>query len=253
MNRSSTILLVDNDVGAAARLIVGLQDQGFRVLHATDGRQGLQYARAARPDLVLLAADPSTSRRGELVEPSGQGLPRLDGLAVCRTLRQESVVPIIMIGAGDRERERVRGLELGADDYVVKPFSFQELIARVRALLRRRELDRRQLCPPRGRIAAGDIVLDRAARQVWRAGRRLDLRRREFELLCALMENAGHALPRHDLLDQVWGENWVGDPRTVDVHIRWLRKKVEDEPSAPRYIKTVHGYGYRFVAPAAAA
>lgn len=231
----ATILLVEDDVSAAVPLIIDLQDQGFRALHASDGRQGLAYVRAARPDLVLLDAM----------------LPQVDGFTVCRTLRQESAVPIIMLSTSSHETDRIKGLEIGADDYVVKPFSFRELLTRMRALLRRRELDRGHAWRPRDRILVSDVVLDRTARQVRRAGCLIPLRRREFDLLCVLMENAGHALSRHELLDQVWGEDWVGDPRTVDVHICWLRGKLGDDPSGPRYIQTVHGYGYRFVASAA--
>jgi DNA-binding response OmpR family regulator len=237
-----TILLVQDDVKAAVPLLIGLQDQGFRTLHAGDGPQGLAFARAAQPDLVLLDADPSAG--------SGLGLPRLDGFAVCRTLRQESTVPIILFGTRGSERDRVRGLELGADDYLVQPYSFRELLARMRALLRRRDLERGRLSSPEDRMVMGDVVVDRAARQVWRAGRLVELRCREFEVLCVLMENAGQAIARHALLDQVWGADWIGDPRTVDVHVCWLRGKLEDDPSAPRYIQTVRGYGYRFADPA---
>lgn len=243
MKKSATILLVDHDVTTAVRLKMGLQDYGFRPLHATDGEQGLAWARAAQPDLVLLDT----------------ALPRMDGFAVCRTLRQESAVPIIMLSTYDRERDRVRGLEIGADDYVIKPFSpatnsgqsFRELVARVRALLRRRELDRRQVSPANDRIVVGDIVLDRTARQVWQAGQRIDMPQREFDLLRVLMENAGRAISCRELTALVWGEGWIGYPGTLKVHIYRLRKKLEADPSSPRYIQTVRRYGYRFVDPAA--
>lgn len=234
LNTSSTILLVENDMSTALPLIIDLQDEGFRALHARDGRQGLEYARAAQPDLVLLSAT----------------LPRMDGFAVCRTLRRESVVPIIMLSANGHAGDCVRGLEIGADDFIAKPFSSQELVARVRALLRRRELDRRQVCPPNDRIEVGDIVLDRAAHQVWRAGQLIEMPQREYDVLRVLMENAGQAVPRQELLDQVWGEGWIGYSRTLNVHIYRLRQKLEDDPSAPRYIQTVRRYGYRFVDPA---
>ena len=232
-DKTATILLVEDDDTIAEPLIFGLQDEGFRVLHAHDGQRGLELARTEHPDLILLDVM----------------LPGMDGFTVCRTLRRNSAVPIIMLTARGQELDRVMGLEIGADDYVVKPFSFRELLARVRATLRRRELDLGRASPTGERIAVGDIVLDRTARQVWRAGRPLELRQREFDLLCCLMENLGRAVPRHELLDRVWGENWIGDPRTLDVHIRWLREKVEDDPSSPRYIQTVRGYGYRFVDP----
>jgi DNA-binding response OmpR family regulator len=231
----ATVLLVEDDVSAAVSLTIGLQDQGFRTLHASDGRQGLAYARTARPDLILLDVM----------------LPQMDGFAVCRTLRQESAVPIIMLASQHHEANRIKGLEIGADDYLVQPFSFRELLARMRAILRRRDLERGQMSRPSDRLVVGDIVLDRAARQVWQAGRPVNLRGREFDLLCVLMENAGQAIHRHDLLDQVWGEDWIGEPRTLDVHVCWLRGKLEDDASTPRYIQTVRGFGYRCVDPAA--
>jgi len=204
------------------------------VLHAADGQEGLHLARTRSPAVILLDVM----------------LPGVDGFTVCRTLRRESAVPILMLTARGQEMERVMGLELGADDYIVKPFSFRELLARVRAILRRRQLDQGEAPSPADRLTIGEIVLDRTARQVWRAGRPLELTQREFDLLRVLMEHAGQALHRHDLLDRVWGEDWIGDPRTLDVHIRWLREKIEDDPSAPRYIQTVRGYGYRFGDPA---
>lgn len=230
----TTILLIEDDESIAEPLIFGLENEGYRVLHATDGQQGLRLARTESPAVILLDVM----------------LPGVDGFTVCRTLRRESATPILMLTARGQEMDRVMGLELGADDYIVKPFSFRELLARIRAVLRRRQLDRGEAPVPADRLAIGEIVLDRTARQVWRAGRPVDLTPREFDLLCALMEQAGQAVSRHSLLDQVWGEDWIGDPRTLDVHIRWLREKIEDDPSAPRYIQTVRGYGYRFGDPA---
>jgi len=229
---SATILLVEDDELIAEPLIFGLQNEGFQVLHSINGEAGLDVARQARPDLVLLDVM----------------LPGMDGYAVCRALRQESTVPILMITARGQEMERVMGLELGADDYIVKPFSFRELLARVRAALRRRQLDRGTE-PALNRLVAGDLVLDQTARKAWRGGRPVDLTQREFDLLRTLMEHSGEALQRQDLLDEVWGVEWIGDVRTLDVHIRWLREKVEDDPSTPRYIQTVRGYGYRFADP----
>lgn len=233
MDTTTTILLIEDDEIIAEPLIFGLQGEGFQVLHATDGRKGLELAHAEEPALILL----------DIM------LPGMDGFAVCRMLRRESAVPIIMLTARGQEMDRVMGLEIGADDYIVKPFSFRELLARVRATLRRRQLDRGAESPPSDRIVVGEIVLDHMARQVWRAGELVELRQREFDLLTALMEHAGQAVARHELLDLVWGEGWIGDPRTLDVHIRWLREKVEEDPSAPCYIRTVRGYGYRFEDP----
>ncbi|MFQ6102179.1 MAG: response regulator transcription factor [Anaerolineae bacterium] len=238
-----TVLLVKDNASTARRLVTGLRRRGFETLHAADGGQGLLWARTLRPDLVLLDADPSTS--------PGQGLPQTDSFAVCRTLRQESVVPIIMLSARGREIDRIRGLEIGADDYIVEPYSLRELVARMRALLRRRELDRQEIPLPSDQIVVRDIVLDHTTQQVWRAGRLIEMPQREFNLLHVLMENAGQAVPRRALVDQVWGEGWVGCDDTLKVHIYRLRQKLEDDPSAPHYIQTVHRYGYRFVAPAA--
>jgi DNA-binding response OmpR family regulator len=236
-SQPTRILLVEDDEEIADPLIFGLQKEGCLVLHAADGPRGLDLARTSQPDLVLLDVM----------------LPGMDGFRLCRTLRQESSVPIIMLTARGQELDRVMGLELGADDYVVKPFSFRELMARVRATLRRRDLDRGTPRATAERLVVGDIALDRAARLVWRGGQPIELTTREFDLLAALMERHGQAIPRAALFDRVWGESWVGDPRTLDVHIRWLREKVEDNPSAPRYIQTVRGYGYRFVDPGAPA
>jgi DNA-binding response OmpR family regulator len=230
----TTILLIEDDESIAEPLIFGLESEGYQVLHAADGEEGLRLARTRSPAVILLDVM----------------LPGVDGFTVCRTLRRESAVPILMLTARGQEMERVMGLELGADDYIVKPFSFRELLARVRAILRRRKLDRGEVPSPADRLTIGEIVLDRMARQVWRAGRPLELTQREFDLLRVLMEHAGQALHRQELLGQVWGEDWIGDSHTLDVHIRWLREKIEDDPSAPRYIQTVRGYGYRFGDPA---
>ena len=227
-----TILLVEDDEVIAEPLIFGLQDAGYSVLHCTDGQDGLATALGATPDMVLLDVM----------------LPDMDGYSVCRALRKASTVPIIMLTARGEEMDRVMGLELGADDYMVKPFSFRELLARVRAALRRRDLDR-GIEGSHERLVVGDLVLDRTARQVWRGERLVELTQREFDLLAALMVQAGHAVARQELLDAVWGVGWIGDVRTLDVHVRWLREKVEDDPSAPRFIETVRGYGYRLADP----
>jgi len=224
------LLLVEDDESIAEPLRFGLETEGFQVRHATNGVDGLELARTLKPDLVLLDVM----------------LPGMDGFSVVRTLRAESSVPVLMLTARGQELDRVMGLDLGADDYLVKPFSFRELVARVRALLRRRELDRGTGSAPADRLVFGDLALDKTARRVSCAGKPVDLTAREFELLTALMERIGHAQARQELLDRVWGVEWIGDPRTLDVHIRWLREKIEDDPSAPRYIETVRGFGYRF-------
>ena len=228
------VVVAEDDVEIAVPLLLGLQDEGFRVLHAIDGHWALRLARATQPALILLDVD----------------LPGMAGLAVCRTLRQEPAVPILLLTTQEQEQERIHGLVLGADGCLIKPINFQELLARVRMVLHRNGLNSGSGHASADRIAVGDIVLDRTTRQVWRAGQPIHLRRREFDLLCVLMENAGKALSRHELLDRVWGEDWMGDPRTLDVHICWLREKLEDPP-APQRIQTLRGYGYRFGEPAA--
>ena len=229
----ATILLIEDDQAIAEPLIFGLQNENLRVLHAATGTQGLALAREEKPDLVLLDVM----------------LPDIDGFAICKTLRAESTAPILMLTVRGQEMDRVMGLELGADYYIVKPFSFRELVARIRSTLRRRELDRGETVTPNDRVTVGDLVLDRTARQIWRRDQLLELSPREFDLLVALIDHIGQALSRQDLLDLVWGADWVGSPRTLDVHIRWLREKIEDDSAVPRYIETVRGFGYRFVDP----
>lgn len=236
-NDPPKVLLVEDDPSIAEPLTFGLRREGFHVLHASDGLRGQELALAEELDVILL----------DIM------LPVLNGLEVCRLIRQRSAVPIVMLTAKGQELERVMGLQVGADDYIVKPFSFQELVARIQAILRRRQLDRGDIHMPSGRdrVVVESIVIDRAARQVWRKKKKLELSWREFELLWLLMEHVGKALSRHEILDRIWGEEWVGDPKTLDVYIRWLREKIETNPSLPDYIQTVRGYGYRFANPQA--
>ncbi len=224
-----TLLVVEDDPQIAEPLVFGLEEEGYTVLHAADGPEGLSLARSQKPDLILLDVM----------------LPGMDGFQVLRQIRRESVVPVIMLTARDQELDRVMGLESGADDYVVKPFSFRELLARVRATLRRVHIER-QIQPEQRQICIGNLCLDTDARMVRKNENPADLTEKEFALLAALMSRAGQAVHRQMLLDLVWGEDWIGNPRTLDVHIRWLREKLEDDPSQPRYILTVRGYGYRF-------
>jgi DNA-binding response OmpR family regulator len=228
--RRLRVLIIEDDLDIAEPLQFGLEMEGFEVLHALDGERGLELARTAQPDIVLL----------DIM------LPGVDGFSLLRTLRAESTVPIIMVTARGQELDRVMGLELGADDYVVKPFSFRELLARIKAVLRRQELAGGQ---GGSLLRVGELSLDRARRQAWLKGVPLRLSAREFRLLEVLMLNAGQALSRQHLLDAVWGPDWVGDPHTLEVHIRWLREKIEEDPAQPRYIVTVRGYGYRLEAP----
>lgn len=228
---SPTILLVEDDELIVDSVRYGLEHEGYRVLAACDGGAGLALARAEQPDVVLLDVM----------------MPVLDGLQVCRTLRAESTVPIIMLTARGEETDKVIGLELGADDYVVKPFSMRELVARVRAQLRRTEMQPKPATISLFRI--GTVALDRDQHLVTKAGQSVELRPKEFDLLAVLMAQPGHAFERNELLDAVWGPDWIGDTRTLDVHIRWIRQKLEKDPAEPRYILTVRGLGYRFAKP----
>jgi len=227
-----TILLTEDDELIVDSVRYGLEHEGYRVLTAYDGAAGLALARAEHPDAVLLDVM----------------LPVLDGLQVCRTLRAESTVPIIMLTARGEEADKVIGLELGADDYVVKPFSMRELIARIRAQLRRLDMQPKSAAFPTV-SQVGAVTLDRDQHLVTRDGQPVELRPKEFDLLSVLMARPGHAFDRGELLDTVWGPEWIGDTRTLDVHIRWLRQKLEDDPSEARYILTVRGLGYRFAKP----
>jgi DNA-binding response OmpR family regulator len=174
-------------------------------------------------------------------------LPGINGLEVCRRIRATNSIPVIMLTARGEEMDRILGLEVGADDYLAKPFSFRELLARIRSILRRVEMDRQtaQFQP----VSVGDLTLDPIARRAFRGQQELQLSAREFDLLSILMRNAGRALNRDELLSLVWGADWIGDPRTLDVHVRWLRLKIEEDPAVPTYIQTVRGHGYRFAGP----
>jgi len=172
-------------------------------------------------------------------------LPGLDGLSVCRLIRKDSNVPILILTARGTEVDKIVGLKSGADDYIVKPFGLGEFLARVRAALRRASTTS-TLPSVRGRLEAGDLSLDLISRKVYRAGNELRLTHKEFDLLAELVRNVGAVLSRDLLLQKVWGYEYVGDSRTVDVHVRWLREKIEDDPSQPTRITTVRGVGYRF-------
>ncbi|MSQ26812.1 MAG: response regulator transcription factor [Dehalococcoidia bacterium] len=230
-----SILIAEDEEGLAATLHYRLTQEGYRATIATDGQQALELARSMRPDLLLL----------DLM------LPVMDGLEVCRILRKESSFPILILTAKGDEVDKVVGLELGADDYVTKPFSMRELLARVKALLRRSLLT--GPAPegneaPRNVLTAGGLQLDLTAHRAWREGRAVDLKPREFDLLAFLMQNRNRAFTRDHLLDRVWGYDIPIDGRTVDVHVRWLREKIEEDASKPRLLVTVRGVGYRFEA-----
>lgn len=226
------ILLIDDDPLITEPLARALRQWQFDVLVAEDGRAGLQLALTARPDIVVLDVL----------------MPELDGWNVCRALRQQSGVPILMLTALGEEVDRILGLELGADDYLTKPFSARELVARINAMLRRVALDR--ALPPQPELRAGPLVLNLETHSATRNGDELTLRFKEFELLALLMARSGQTVTRAEIFDQVWGTDWLGDTRTLDVHIRWLREKIEDDPGKPQLIQTVRGVGYRFTPPA---
>ncbi len=221
------ILIVEDEATVRDTLALNLRAEGFEVLSAGDGVTGLRLAREQTPDLILL----------DLM------LPELDGLSLCRMLRRDSQVPIIMLTARGTEMDKIAGLETGADDYVVKPFSLGELLARVRANLRRTTTDTRAAA---ARLQAGDLTLDLLGRRATLNGVEVKFTHREFDLLAELMRNQGAVLSRDLLLTRVWGYDYVGDSHTVDVHIRWLREKIEIDPSAPQRLTTVRGVGYRF-------
>jgi DNA-binding response OmpR family regulator len=229
MPDASTILLVDDEEAVQKLLSYPLERDGYRVVQARDGEQALERFADEDIDLVVL----------DLM------LPRLDGLEVCKRLRARSTVPIIMLTARDDELDKVLGLELGADDYITKPFSIREFRSRVRALLRRASVPRRD---ERGDevIRAGDLVVDPARRVVEVGGRPAQLTYVEFELLRTLAANPGRVFTRQMLLESIWGGSDYRDPRTIDVHVRHLREKLERDAREPELILTVRGVGYRF-------
>ncbi len=221
------ILLVEDETTVRETLAMNLRAENYEVLTAADGAEGLDLARDEAPDLIIM----------DLM------LPKLDGLSLCRILRKDTDVPIIMLTARGTEMDRITGLETGADDYVVKPFSLGELLARVRANLRRSRADHRAQAT---KLVSADLTMDLLARRAYLRDGELKLTHREFDLLAELMRNQGAVLSRDLLLNRVWGYDYVGDSHTVDVHIRWLREKIELEPSLPKRITTVRGVGYRF-------
>jgi DNA-binding response OmpR family regulator len=225
------ILLVDDEPLITDSLSYSLKREGFEVKAVGDGEQAMKEIGDFDPDLVVL----------DIM------LPGMNGLEVCRRIRANKATPVIMLTARGEELDRILGLEVGADDYLAKPFSFRELLARIRSILRRVEMDRQtsQFQP----VNVGDLTLDPIARRVFKGGQELQLSAREFDLLSILIRNSGRALSREELLAQVWGEDWIGDPRTLDVHVRWLRIKIEEDPAVPAYLQTVRGHGYRFAGP----
>jgi len=254
--RSKRILVVDDESNIRETVAINLRREGLDVEFASDGLEAIEKARSSKPDVVVL----------DIM------LPGIDGFQVCRTIREESTVPIILLSARGEEIDRVVGLELGADDFLVKPFAMRELVARVRAMLRRAKMvgstgehDPETNAPERsfvadgsgsgtergnresGSIESGDVSIDIPRRHASVAGEMLNLKPKEFDLLTYFVRQPGIVLTREALLREVWGYNYPVDTRTVDVHVRWLRQKIEETPSEPIRIVTVRGHGYRFV------
>jgi DNA-binding response OmpR family regulator len=224
-----TILVVDDEPTLRETLADGLEAEGFRVVVAADGREALSRFRAERPDLVVL----------DLM------LPELSGVEVCRIIRAESPVPILMLTAKDSELDKVVGLELGADDYVTKPFSLRELQARIRGILRR--ADRPSTSPAgmgRDLVQVGRATVDLAGHRLLRDGEVRPIKPKAFDLLAFLLRHQGQVFSREQLLADVWAYDYAGETRTVDVHVHWLRAEIEEDPQSPKVLETVRGVGY---------
>jgi DNA-binding response OmpR family regulator len=238
VSAQGSVLVVDDEPALRDTVAYNLRKSGFDVVTAEDGPSAIAASRTHQPDLIIL----------DIM------LPGMDGLHVCRTIRQESAVPIIMLSAKGEEFDRVLGLEIGADDYLTKPFAMRELMARVRANIRRMRMITLEPSAPEtisipggtAPVTVGDLEIDPARRRATRSGDVLTLKPKEFDLLYYLARFPGIVLSREALLREVWGYDYHVDTRTVDVHIRWLRQKIEDDPGNPRRIETVRGHGYRF-------
>ena len=226
---TSLVLLIEDEESLVSSLSYYLRKNGFNVVSAMTGAAGILAVRAERPDVIVL----------DLM------LPGIDGLDVCRRVRSESNVPIIMLTARAEEMDRVVGLEVGADDYVTKPFSMRELTARIRALLRRSA--RRDATPSPMTLVISSIEIDPRGRTVRRHGKEIALKPKEFDLLCFLAQHPDQVFTRQQLLGRLWGYDFDGGSRTVDVHVRWLREKLEDDPAQPRHLLTARGVGYKLV------
>ncbi len=225
------VLVIEDEENLLKAIKYNLEKDGYKVQSAMDGEQGLELARQMEPSMIIL----------DIM------LPKMDGIEVCRILRRESNVPILMLTAKSEEIDRVVGLELGADDYVTKPFSMRELMARTKAILRRYSLSANGKATESSKVLkAGKLEVNLTKHVVTLGGELLELKPREFDLLALLVENAGRALTRDQILESIWGQDYYGDTRTVDVHIRWLREKIESDPGNPKQIITIRGVGYRF-------
>jgi two-component system OmpR family response regulator len=223
------ILIVEDDSSLLATLKYNLQKDGYNVTTAIDGAEAVEIARKVKPDLILLDVM----------------LPKMNGFEVCRILRKEMIVPILMLTAKAEETDKVVGLEIGADDYMTKPFSMRELLARVRAMLRRAKMVEPAPINGKALLKIKDLEIDPARHIASLNETALDLTPKEFDLLVFLAKNRSFVFNREQLLEKVWGYDYAGDTRTVDVHIRWLRQKIEANPKKPRYLITVRGTGYK--------
>jgi two-component system OmpR family response regulator len=232
----SKILVVDDDKNLLEVLRYNLVNDGFTVITAENGTQAIELARQEKPDLIILDIT----------------MPEIDGFEVCRILRKDMTVPILMLTAKTEEIDKVVGLELGADDYMTKPFSLRELMARLRAMLRRSLLMEQQILSNEATtvatLQAGDLEVDVTGHRVFRHGLEVNLSPKEFDLLSFLMQHRGQVFSREQLVERVWGYDYEGTTRTIDVHMRSLRAKIEDNPENPEYLLTVRGFGYKFEA-----
>jgi len=225
------ILVVEDDGTLRTTLEYNLTKQGYSVFSAADGLEAIEKARREKPELVIL----------DIM------LPKLDGLEVCRILRQEMIVPILMLTARAEEIDKILGLEVGADDYMTKPFSMRELMARVKAMLRRTQMVQESATNSRPvSLRSGDLDIDSSRHAVTVGDKRVSLNPKEFDLLAFLVKNKGQVFSRDTLLEKVWGYDFAGDTRTIDVHMRWLREKIETNPEQPARLITVRGVGYKF-------
>tara|TARA_B100001142_G_scaffold131695_1_gene133309 strand:- start:1017 stop:1712 length:696 start_codon:yes stop_codon:yes gene_type:complete len=224
------ILVVEDEENIREAVVYSLSQEGFDVYSANDGEDGLNKARTIMPDLVLLDVM----------------LPKLDGFEVCRMIRKDLDLPVFMLSAKGEEIDRVVGLELGADDYITKPFSMRELVVRIRNMLKRSSNLSSSTLSDDELIIIGNLSIDTKSHRVKIDNQEINLKPREFELLYLLASNQGKALSRHQILEKLWGHRYIGDIRTVDVHVRWIREKIEDDPSSPSRLVTIRGIGYRF-------
>ena len=226
---NSKILVVEDDRNLLDTLKYNFRKEGYNVIAAVDGAEALDVARREKPDIIIL----------DIM------LPKLSGFEVCRILRKETNIPILMLTAKTDEVDKIVGLEIGADDYMTKPFSMRELLARVGAMLRRSKMTGMEPGPEQAILQIGDIKVDIARHNASKGTTKLDLTPKEFDLLAFLATNKGLVFSRDRLLEKVWGYDFAGDTRTVDVHIRWLRQKIETDPDNPRHLVTVRGTGYK--------